>query len=93
MNPFDLVVRHARVATAADVFDCDIGISGGRIVALAQGLSAAMREIAYEGMRLRPGRRSRSPAARWCGTARASTRAPGAAASCAAARPGCARRT
>jgi len=43
--PFDLVVRHARIATAADTFDADIGIAGGRIVALAQGLPAAPREI------------------------------------------------
>ncbi len=33
MTPFDLVVRRARIATAADVFDGDIGIAGGRIVA------------------------------------------------------------
>jgi dihydropyrimidinase len=45
MTPLDLVVRRARVATAADVFDADIGIAGGRIVALAQGLPAAPREI------------------------------------------------
>ena len=45
MIPFDLVVRHARIATAADTFDADIGIAGGRIVALAQGLPAAPREI------------------------------------------------
>ena len=43
MNLLDLVVRRARVATAADVFDCDIGIAGGRIVALAQGLPAGGR--------------------------------------------------
>ncbi len=42
---FDLVIRNARVATAADQFDADIGIVGGRIVALAQNLPAAPREI------------------------------------------------
>lgn len=36
----DLVVRNARVATAADVFECDIGVAGGRIAALGRGLSA-----------------------------------------------------
>jgi dihydropyrimidinase len=45
MTPLDLVIRNARVATAADVFDSDIGIAQGRIVALAQGLPAAPREI------------------------------------------------
>ena len=55
MNPLDLVVRNARVATAADVFDCDIGIAGGRIVALAQGLPAAAREIDAAGRIVTPG--------------------------------------
>jgi dihydropyrimidinase len=36
----DLVIRRARVATASDQFDCDIGIAGGRIVALAEALQA-----------------------------------------------------
>ena len=36
---FDLVVRNARVATAADVFECDIGVKDGRIAALAHGLT------------------------------------------------------
>jgi dihydropyrimidinase len=35
----DLVIRNAKAATAADVFECDIGIEGGRIVALGLGLS------------------------------------------------------
>jgi len=55
MNPLDLVVRRARVATAADVFDCDIGIAGGRIVALAQGLPAAAREVDAAGRVVTPG--------------------------------------
>ena len=37
----DLVVRNARVATAADVFECDIGVRDGRIVALANDLPGA----------------------------------------------------
>ncbi len=40
-STLDLVIRRARVATASDQFDCDIGIAGGRIVALAQALQAA----------------------------------------------------
>lgn len=44
---FDLIVRHARVATACDTFDADIGIQGGRITGLAAELprGAARREI------------------------------------------------
>ena len=55
MTPFDLVVRHARIATAADTFDADIGIAGGRIVALAQSLPAAPREIDAAGRIVTPG--------------------------------------
>jgi dihydropyrimidinase len=51
----DLVVRRARVATAADVFDADIGIAGGCIVALAQGLPGAPREIDAAGRIVTPG--------------------------------------
>ena len=36
----DLVIRNARVVTASDVFDCDIGVADGRIAALARGLTA-----------------------------------------------------
>ena len=42
---FDLVVRRARVATASDTFDCDIGIRAGRIAQLGEGLAAGAREI------------------------------------------------
>jgi len=54
---FDLIVRNARAATAADVFDCDLGISGGRIVAIAQRLpaGAADREIDAAGRFVTPG--------------------------------------
>ena len=55
MNPLDLVIRNARVATAADVFDADIGIAGGRIVALGQQLSPAAREIDAGGRVVTPG--------------------------------------
>lgn len=53
--PIDLVVRNARVATASDVFDADIGIAGGRIVALAQSLPQAEREIDAAGRVVTPG--------------------------------------
>jgi len=44
MDDFDLIVRNARVATASDVYDADIGISGGRIVTLAEDLKGQARE-------------------------------------------------
>jgi len=50
----DLVVRNARVATAADVFECDIGVAEGRIAALARGL-AGRREIDAAGRWVLPG--------------------------------------
>ncbi len=55
MTPFDLVVRNARVATAADVFACDIGIAAGRIVALAHDLPGAAQEIDAAGRWVLPG--------------------------------------
>ena len=55
MTPLDLIVRNARVATAADVFDADIGIASGRIVALAEQLSEAAREIDARGKLVLPG--------------------------------------
>jgi dihydropyrimidinase len=53
--PFDLVVRRARVATAADTFDCDIGIRQGRIVQLGADLPAGAREIDAAGRVVTPG--------------------------------------
>lgn len=55
MSGLDLVIRGARVATAADVFVSDIGIAQGRIVALGQGLPAAAREIDAAGRVVTPG--------------------------------------
>jgi len=55
-NPdFDLVVRNARVVTASDTFDCDIGIREGRIVQLGATLGAAAREIDAAGRTVTPG--------------------------------------
>lgn len=53
----DLIVRRARVATASDVFDADIGIRGGRIVALAESLAASpdAQEIDAAGRFVTPG--------------------------------------
>ena len=57
MNPaaFDLVLRNARVATASDSFDADIGITGGRIVQLGLGLPQGAREIDAAGRVVTPG--------------------------------------
>jgi dihydropyrimidinase len=52
---FDLVVRNARVATATDVFRCDIGVKGGVIAALADRLERAPREIDAAGRWVLPG--------------------------------------
>ncbi len=55
MAEFDLVVRNGRVATASDVFDADIGVADGRIVALGQGLAAGAEEIDAAGLLVTPG--------------------------------------
>ena len=52
---FDLVVRRARIATASDTFDADIGVRGGRIVQLGLGLAAGAREIDAAGRIVTPG--------------------------------------
>ena len=54
-HQFDLVLRNARVATASDTFDADIGIRDGRIVQLGTGLSAGHREIDAAGRWVTPG--------------------------------------
>jgi dihydropyrimidinase len=55
MSDFDLVIRNAHCATAADIFDADIGIRDGRIVALGQGLAAGREEIDAAGRWVLPG--------------------------------------
>ena len=55
MTGFELVVRNARVATAADVFECDIGVRDGRIAVLARGLSAGTQDIDAAGRWVLPG--------------------------------------
>ena len=51
----DLVIRNAVVATASDTFACDIGIRGGRIALLGEGLPAGEREIDAAGRTVTPG--------------------------------------
>ena len=54
---YDLIVRNAKVATAGDLFVCDLAITGGRIVAMAERLpaGAATREIDAAGRFVTPG--------------------------------------
>jgi len=55
MTDFDLVIRNAHVATAADVFDADIGVKDGAISALARGLPKGREEIDAAGRWVLPG--------------------------------------
>jgi dihydropyrimidinase len=54
MTTHDLVIRNGIVVTAADRTDCDVGISGGRITALGQGLTGR-HTIDAEGKLVLPG--------------------------------------
>ena len=45
MSSLDLVIRNGTVATAADVFRCDIGIRDGKVVQMADHLPGASTEI------------------------------------------------
>ena len=51
----DLVVRHARLATAGDTVMCDIGIREGRVVLLGSGIPRGLREIDANGRTVTPG--------------------------------------
>jgi dihydropyrimidinase len=55
MADYDLVVRGGRIATAVDLFEADIGIADGRIVALGRGLGAGKDEIDATGRLITPG--------------------------------------
>jgi dihydropyrimidinase len=52
---FDLVVRNAVVITASEEMPCDIGVRGGRIVALAESLGPGRRDIDAAGRWVLPG--------------------------------------
>jgi dihydropyrimidinase len=52
---FDLIVRDGLVTTATDQTKCDIGITDGKIAALAPSLSNARKEIDADGMLVLPG--------------------------------------
>ncbi len=55
IRELDLVVRNARVATASDTFDSDIGIRDGRIVQLGLDLPTGRQEIDAAGRYVTPG--------------------------------------
>lgn len=55
MTQFDVVIRNGTVGTATDVFEADIGISAGRIAALAKGLEDGVEEIDASGHLVLPG--------------------------------------
>jgi dihydropyrimidinase len=53
--PFDTIIRGGTVATAADTFACDIGITGGRIAALGDNLGEAGEIVDAAGRMVLPG--------------------------------------
>jgi dihydropyrimidinase len=55
MPNLDLVVRNGTLVTAADSFRADVGVRGGRIVALAEDLPRAAQEIDAAGQLVLPG--------------------------------------
>src|SRR6187399_1742991 len=52
---YDLLIRGGRVATASDVFEADVAISGETIAAIGRGLPGARREINARGKFVLPG--------------------------------------
>ncbi|MBL1375820.1 dihydropyrimidinase [Zobellella iuensis] len=55
MSEFDLVIRNGRIATAADITDCDLGIRDGRIVAMGLNLAPGREELDASGLLVLPG--------------------------------------
>src|ERR671912_415241 len=55
MAEYDLVTRNTTIATAADVVRGDIGITAGRVVALAERLDKGKKEIDATGLIAVPG--------------------------------------
>jgi dihydropyrimidinase len=52
---YDLVIRNGRVATASDVFEADVAVTGEVIVAVGRNLPAGKREIDARGKLVLPG--------------------------------------
>jgi len=55
MEDFDLVIRNGTVATASDIMQCDVGIVGGKVVALGRNLACGKKEIDAAGKLVLPG--------------------------------------
>src|SRR5476649_3133 len=55
MADYDLVIRNTTIATASDVVQGDIGIVGGRVVALGERLDKGKKEIDATGLIAVPG--------------------------------------
>lgn len=55
MADFDLTIRGGTVATATETVRCDVGVRGGKIVALADKLAAGDRDIDAGGRYVLPG--------------------------------------
>ena len=55
MSEFDLVIKGGTVVTAADVSRCDVGVAGGRVVALAASLDGGRETIDAAGRLVLPG--------------------------------------
>jgi len=55
MPELDLVIRNGTAVTAADTTRCDVGVRGGRIVALGEDLPRAATEIDASGRLVLPG--------------------------------------
>ncbi|MBI0434661.1 dihydropyrimidinase [Roseomonas sp. KE0001] len=54
-HDFDLVIRGGTLASAAEVFEADLGIREGRIAALGRGLGRGAEEIDARGLIVTPG--------------------------------------
>jgi dihydropyrimidinase len=55
MQAFDTVIRNGKLATAADVYEADLGIQDGKIVAIGRNLAAATIDIDARGKLVLPG--------------------------------------
>ncbi|MGV0819396.1 dihydropyrimidinase [Martelella sp. AMO21009] len=55
MADFDLLIRNGTCVTAADTFNADIAVKGGKIVATGTDLGTAAKEIDASGLLVMPG--------------------------------------
>ncbi len=55
MSEFELIIRGGDVVTAADTFRADVGVRGGKIVAIADKLTDGARAIDASGLLVMPG--------------------------------------